>query len=184
MGVFADLSALVQPLYTKIILATIIVFLGLIVGKIVAKLVQKVLAELELDRGLLKSGIGIRVESLLSSFLQYIIYILFGVWALETMGLGSVVLNIIAGGIVVIIIVSLLLGIKDFVPNAMAGVFIHMRGYLKKGDWVKVDTTEGHVLDVDIAETKIETKGGDVLFVPNAVFLRNKFLIKKEHSTD
>jgi small conductance mechanosensitive channel len=180
MGVLADLSALVQPLYTKIIIATIIVFLGLIVGKIVSKLVQKVLAELELDRGLMKSGIGIRVESLLGSFLQYIIYILFGVWALETIGLGSVVLNIIAGGVIILIVVALLLGIKDFVPNAMAGLFLHVRKYVKKDDWVKLDTVEGRVIEIDIVETKIETKGKDTIFLPNSVFLKNKFTVRKE----
>ncbi len=181
MPLLDNIMGILEPFYTRIIIAIIIVVLGLIVGKISGKLVHKLLAEIELDRLIrTTTGIKFRLQNLIGSFVAYFIYFVFTVWALERIGLGSIVLNIVAGGIVILIILALLLSLKDFIPNAVAGLFLHFKGMIKEGDWVKLESVVGKVLQIELVETKIETGNKDIIYVPNSVIVKNKIIKKKK----
>jgi len=73
-----------------------------------------------------------------------------------------------------------LLAIKDFFPNFFAGITIYRKGEFKAGDLVKIDTAEGRVLSVNLLETKLETAGGDSIFVPNSVVSKSKVIKLKK----
>jgi hypothetical protein len=118
-----------RPIYSKLMVAVVIIFLGLIVGKLAGKLAHKLLSEVELDRALHRRiRMNLRVEQSISSVVMYALHLVFVVWALDVLGVGRIVIIIVTGSIMVLIIVSLFLGVKDFVPNAIAGIFIHWRG--------------------------------------------------------
>jgi small conductance mechanosensitive channel len=180
MGVVDTVLGIVRPVFTKVLLAAVIIFVGLVVGKLAGRAVQKVLAELDLDSHVRRTtGLGVRLEKLISAAIQYLIYIVFVIWALQTVGLGAVVLNILSAGIIFIIFAALILSIRDLLPNAAAGLILYYKGYVKKDDWVEVDNIAGRVLDIDLTEIRIETRTKDILYVPNSVFLRKRYLVKK-----
>lgn len=184
MWLLSRIVEITMPFYTRIIIAIIIMVLGLIVGKISGRLVSKILAEIELDR-LIKAttGIKLRLQSFIGSFVSYFIYFIFTIWALEKIGLGSIILNILAGSILILVILALLLGLRDFMPNAVAGMFLHFKGIIKENDWVRFENVEGRVLQVDLVETKIETASNDILYVPNSIIVKNKIFKKKKKKT-
>jgi len=113
-----------------------------------------------------------------ASFVKYFIYFVFTVWALDRIGLGSIVLNIIAGGAVILIILAFLLSIKDFIPNAIAGLFMQFKGIVRKGDEIRCNDVEGKVVEVELVETRIQAKNGDIIFIPNSNLIKNT-VVKK-----
>lgn len=172
--------SVLKPFGTRIVVSIIIIILGLVVGRIIGRLVKKLLQEIELDRLVkLATGINLALTHTLSAFATYFIYFIFVIWALEYLGLGSIVLNILAGGVVVLVILSLLLSLKDFIPNAMAGLFLHLKGLLKEGETIRFENVEGKVVAVNLVETRIETKDKEMIYLPNSVLVKNRFTKKK-----
>ena len=174
MAILDVLKSGFRPFFDKIGMGLIIFILGLIVGRLMGRLAQKILREIEINRIIRKvTGLSFRIDSIIASIVRYAILFIFGIWALDAIGLGDIVFNIVAGVIIVIIILSIVLGIKDFVPNAMAGLFIHLKNIIRKDEKIMCQGVEGTVLDVDLVETKIKTDKGDILFIPNSIFIKN-----------
>ena len=44
------------------------------------------------------------------------------------------ILNMLSAAIIIIIIISIFLAIKDFIPNAFSGLFIYRNKFLMEGD--------------------------------------------------
>jgi len=172
------LPKLLSGIFTKLVVAVIIVLIGLISGKLLGKLVHKALHEVELNKIIKKAaGIKVSAEEIISTFITYFIYFIFIVMALNQFGITTVVLHMISGAILTIIIISILLSIKDFMPNMFAGFFIQQKGFIKEGDTINVDNTEGKVVHINLIETKIETKKGDIIYIPNSL-LTKKTVVK------
>jgi small conductance mechanosensitive channel len=74
----------------------------------------------------------------------------------------------------ILIILSTFLGIKDFIPNAVAGFFIQHKKELKVGQKIKIKGMQGTITEITLLETKIETKTGDVIFIPNSVLSKTE----------
>jgi len=172
------LPKLLSGIFTKLVVAVIIMLIGLIAGKLLGKFIHKALHEIELNKILRKAaGVKVSIEEIISTFVTYFIYFIFIVMALNQLGLTTVVLHMISGAILIIIIISILFSIKDFMPNMFAGFFIHQKGFIKEGDIINVDNTEGKVIHINLVETKIETKKGDIIYIPNSL-LTKKTVIK------
>ncbi len=174
----SHLPNLLSGIFTKLVVAVIIVLIGLVAGKLLGKFIHKLLHEIELNKLIKKSaGIKISAEEIISSFVTYFIYFIFIVMALNQLGLTTVVLHMISGAILILIIISILLSIKDFMPNMFAGFFIHQKGFIKEGDIIQIDNTKGKVVHINLVETKIETKKGDIIYIPNSL-LTKKTVVK------
>jgi len=179
MAVLDLLKNTLQPIYIKIVVAAIIVIFGLIFGQLLGKLVKKILSEIRLDRFMRKvTGLSIKLESLIAILVKYSIIFIFIIWALDRIGLGYIVLNILAGGAVIIIIMAFVLSIKDFIPNAIAGAFVQIKRIVREGDQIKCNNVEGTVQTVDLVETKIKATNGDIIFIPNSNLVKNT-VVKK-----
>jgi len=172
------LPKLLSGIFTKLVVAVIIVLIGLVAGKLLGKLIHKLLHEIGLNQLIKKStGIKIAIEEIISSFVTYFIYFIFIVMALNQLGITTVILHMISGAILIIIIISIMLSIKDFMPNMFAGFFIHQKGFIKEGDIIKVDNIQGKIIHINLVETKIETKQGDIIYIPNSL-LTKKTIVK------
>jgi small conductance mechanosensitive channel len=170
-----------EPVYSKIVVAMLLLFIGLILGKFSGKAVKKLLSQVELNKLVRKAiGVNLRPEEIISSLVTYAVYFVFIIWALESIGISTLILNIFAIGVIAVIIISIFLGIKDFVPNLFAGIIIHSKDLVNKEDIIKSGTMEGKVVKVDLLSTRIETKSKDLIFIPNSLLLRDKFVKKRK----
>jgi len=174
-------KGLFTEVVTKVVVAVVILITGFIVGKILGRLTQRLLHELELDNILkMATGIKVSVEELIGHFMTYFIYFIAVVMALNQIGMTTTLLNMISGGIIILIIIFILLGIKDFVPNVLAGIFIHQKGLIKEGDKIKVKDIQGRVVHINLVDTRLETSKGDLIFIPNSLLIKNELIkIKK-----
>lgn len=165
----------IKPIFSDIVVAVIILLIGLILSKLLGRIIQKLLNSIELNK-LLKgaTGIGIKMEEFAGKATTYIIFFFSIIAALDILNLTPAILYIISVMIILIIVISVALSIKDFIPNLFAGLFLHKKNFIKEGDYIRVEDVEGQVVHVNLIETRIKTKAGDIIYIPNSTLTKNK----------
>ncbi len=166
-------------IFTKIVIAVVILLIGFIVGKVLGRLIHKGLRELEIDKALKRSGVKFGIEDFISRVVEYFIYFLTVISALNQIGLTTVVLYMIAAIVLIILAASFILGIKDFIPNFISGMVIYRRDFIKNGSTIRVNGMEGEIVVLTLLETRIKTKKGDVICLPNSYITKSKVVVKK-----
>jgi len=170
------------PWLIKIAAAIAVLLLGFAVVRLLKKIVHKILRELEINKLVKKyTKIKFDFEENIPPIFSYIIYLFAVVLALKLLGWGSAVLYIILALIAVIIIITFLLGVNEFIPNMFAGINIHRKKLIRIGDYIHVKNIEGTVNDISLIETKIITDSGDEIILPNTFLTQNE-VVKKAHS--
>ena len=178
-----DLMRILKPVATNIVVALVIFLVGTVIAKIAERVVQKLLHELEVDAWLRKANIKFALEQTLSQLTKYVIYFLTIVITLNQINLTTVVVNIIASAIMLLVFAGILLGVKDFIPNFLASLALKRRGNVKVGDIIRVRDLEGEVREINLLETRVKTVSGDILFVPNSYLTKNEVLRFKRKKT-
>jgi small conductance mechanosensitive channel len=159
----------------KFIVAIVLLLIGFILGKIMGRLIYKFLHSFEVNEVFSKlSGATLKIEEIAESFTTYFIYFITVVLVLQQIGLVSTILHMIAAGVIILIILSTFLGIKDFIPNAISGFFIQNKKEFMVGQTIKVKGMQGRINEITLLETKIETKSGDIIFIPNSVLSKTE----------
>ena len=181
---FGDAFQFLNILYTKMlgrfVVAIVILLLGFIAGKFIGATLQRALKEIELNK-IMRNATGINwsVEKLISNIVMYLIYIVVIIMALEAMQITSTVIYIILTLIVVAVITSFILAVKDYIPNMMAGFTIYRKQIVQLNDKIKVKNIEGKVTHISLTETIVKTKEGDIIFIPNASLTRKEIVYIK-----
>ena len=185
--VFAEMGmgllALLRSIASNMVVAVVLLLIGIVVSRLIERLAYTVLHELEFDNWLKKAGVRFALEQTVSSAIKYFGYFITVLIALNQIGLTSFVVNLAAMGIIVLVLVAIVLGVKDFVPNFLAGLRIHQRGFVKEGDIIRVRDIEGEVREINLLDTRIRTQSGDVLFIPNAMLTKHEVLRHKRKKT-
>lgn len=175
IDLIAYLYTAFRNVFTELVAAIIILLIGFIFGRMAGKIILKIFKEIELNRLLKKTtGIKVSLAELISKSITYFIYFIFIIAALEKLNISAVAFNLLAGGVIIIIIISIFLSIKDFIPNIIAGIYITQKAFVSKGDVIKIDNIEGKIIDLQLNTIKLETKKGDMLFIPNSILLKSK----------
>lgn len=165
---------------TNIVIAIIILLIGFIIGKLLGKLVSRVLHEIETDKIAKKAGTKIKLEKSIGSLTAYLIYFIAILMALDQLGIKTIVLYILAIAVLAVLVLSVLLGIKDFIPNMFAGFFIYRKDLVKKGDKIKVHGVQGKVEKISLIETTVRTKNGDTVLIPNSTLTKEEIVKLKK----
>ncbi len=164
---------------TNSIAAIVILLLGFILAKVAGRFVQKLLHEAELDKILRKAGAKVGFEEALAHAAEYVIYFITVVVALNQLGITTTVLYFLAGALVIVLVLSVFLGIKDFIPNFMAGLAIYKRELFKEGKTISVNGITGKVVKLSLLETRIKTAKKDIISLPNSLIIKSKVRVKK-----
>jgi small-conductance mechanosensitive channel len=146
-----------QAFFTKISIALLTLFIGFIIAKLAGKIAKRIMAEAELNRILVAAGFK-PLSDAFGVIIEYIIYAATILVILQQFGLTTVVLSILGAIAAVIIIFSLLLAIRDFIPNAVAGLFVRKK--LKKflGKKVQIGTVRGRLENIGIVNSTLRDK--------------------------
>lgn len=176
---FLQLWAEAQEWVNMIASAVIVLLIGFIIGKVVGKLIQRGLHEVELNRILKKAGISFGLEEFVGRLIEYLIYFIAIVVALDQLGVTAIVLYIVIAAILVVVAIAFLLSIKDFIPNFIAGIRLGYNKFFKIGDKITIGSVSGRVKEIGLLETKLVSKSGDIIHVPNVNILRQEILVRK-----
>lgn len=66
---------------------------------------------------------------------------------------------------------------QDTLGNILGGLAIHMDHSVSIGDWVVLDGVSGKVSDIRWRYTKVITRNGEIVVVPNSVLMKNRFTV-------
>lgn len=163
----------------KYMIAVLLILIGYIIANFVFKISIKLLTWLELDKLFRKFGLRVSVSNYLSHFLEFIVYLVFLIMALDEVGITTWVLNIIGILIMMVVLLSLLLTIKDLFPNLYASYNLYQNKELQPGKKIKCNGVEGKIVSINSTETVIEDKNGDLVYVPNSYLISNLMILKK-----
>ena len=170
-------------LIAKFLVALIILLLGFIIAKVLGKLFQRVLHGIELNKLVKKvTKLKINLEQILGLFFTYSIYFASIIMALNQLGLTTTILNMLSAAILIIIIISIFLSIRDSIPNAMAGFSLIRQGNIKENDYIKTKDIEGKVEKITLTEIQLMTRKGDVIHIPNSVLTTREYTIRRPKS--
>lgn len=175
-----DLWSWAQGFLNNIAAAVIVLLIGFILGRVLGKLAIKGLHEAEINRFLKKAGIRFPLEEFLGRTVEYVLYFIAIAIALEQLGLSIFALYLVVASALAVLVIAFLLGIKDFIPNFIAGVRLHAKKYFSEGDTITVGSVTGKVKDLGLLETKLTTKQGDTIHVPNSQLLKQELKVKKK----
>lgn len=169
-----------NTLVTEIVIAIAIFLVGLILGRIIGKLVGRFVKGIGLDDlAKKKSTINFSFEKLSSGAVSFIIYMVFLIIALNYVGVTSILLNVLSFLIIIIVVITLILSIRDSVPNFIAFRKITRTKAVKVNDHIEFDNVKGIVIEINAFETQIETKSGDLIYIPNSLFITKMYTRKK-----
>ncbi len=166
--------------FSLIVVSIIILMIGFALGIIIQKILTKVLKGVELNHVASKVGITYNLEKWVSVIASYVIYLVSIVFFLINLGITSIVLYLILGAVLMLLILTLIVGLKDIIPNLVAWLILHKDERITVGRRVEVKEISGRVEKIGYLETEIITEYGDTLYVPNILFLKSKFKVKKE----
>ena len=178
--IIAFAQKIFRSFYINLVAAAIIILAGFIIGRLVSKLSYKLMREFEIRSVFKQAGIHAPIERYISTAAAYLIYFISIIMALNQLKIGTIILLLIVGAVLIVLIISFVLGIKDFVPNLKAGYSIYHKRLIRKGDWIETQGTEGRVTDITLTKTKIETKDNEMVYVPHVVILKQGFVKKQK----
>ncbi len=182
-GAYETVKQSTSGIFYKFLVSIVLLLIGFILGKILGRLIFKFLHSFEVDETFSKlTGTSLKIEVIAESFTTYFVYFVTIVIVLQQLGLASTILNMIAAGVLILIILSTFLGIKDFVPNAISGFILQNKKKFRIGQIIKVKGMQGKIIGITLLETKIETKDGDIIFIPNSVLSRTEVTYVKAKS--
>ncbi|MEK6905485.1 MAG: mechanosensitive ion channel domain-containing protein [Nanoarchaeota archaeon] len=163
-----------------VIEGVIILMVGFVLGILAQKLLSKILKEVELNHIASKVGITNNLEKWVGVLVSYVIYLISIVLFLIRLGITSIVLYLILGAVLMLLILTFIVGLKDIIPNLVAWLILHKDERITVGRRVEVKEISGRVERIGYLETEITTEYGDTLYVPNTLFLKSKYKVKKD----
>lgn len=171
---------LLNPFFSKIVIGSIVLLFGFILGKLFKRLAHKILLELEVDHlFVLLFNTRIRFALFLSSFAGVVIYVATIIMVLDILGLGAFILHILTGGVLVLMVALAVLTVKDFMPNVLASFAVHNKENVNVGTSLEFEGIKGKVTDMNLTDVQVTVPNGDIIHIPNTLFLKKQFKTKK-----
>ena len=176
------LIELVTSSLTDITLAVIVLFSGLVIARITSLLIDTGLRTVRFNDALREGfGIPFNVSGALSQFVLWSVSAITVLWALRIVGLSTIVVTALAILALVIIAFSIVITLRDLLPNFIAGVEMHRKGFFAEGDTVSLDGERARVLEAGLLETILERDSIRII-IPNAMLLRREIIVEESAS--
>ena len=160
--------------------AFFIFLIGFILGKLSKKLTEKILEELEVNKIFKKiANVSIDIKGGLSNSVSYIIYTISFLTALAQFKIAHVVLYILSGILSLLLLTFIFLSLKDYIPNIIAGIYVHRRNLLEAGKKIEFKNISGEIKKITLSNIQLENENGDIIIVPNKELMNSKIKLKK-----
>ncbi|WP_263832635.1 mechanosensitive ion channel domain-containing protein [Sulfurospirillum oryzae] len=163
-----------EPLFTvngtpiatfKLILALLIFLIGVFGGGFYKASIKKIANN--------SKSINQATRTILANLGYYIIIITAFFIALNVLGIDLSSIALVAGALSV----GIGFGLQNIVSNLVSGIILMFERSIKIGDFVELsDTLRGHVFDIRMRSTTLNTNGNIDVIVPNRNFIENNVI--------
>lgn len=155
--------------FTEIIIKTILV---LVLSKIIIQIGNKMLRKVFLMRAKSPLRTNERREAtllkLLENVITYVVYFISAMMILEFFGIP--VQGLLAGAGILGLAVGF--GAQSLVKDIITGFFVIFEDQFSVGDYIKINTFEGEVLEIGLRTTKLKSKTGELHVIPNGSIIQ------------
>lgn len=149
--------------------ANIISFLLiLVVARILTFIIKKILHRSFIKQNLSDAG----KEYAINQLLKYLIYTVALVLAIESLGFNLTILIASSAAL----FVGIGLGLQDIFKDILSGVFLLFERTIQVGDIVEIDNLVGRVKEINIRTSKVRTRDGIMIILPNNMLIGNKVI--------
>jgi small-conductance mechanosensitive channel len=123
------------------------------------------------DRFVSRRSDSVETQASLKNFIEIFTGFIVFTMALQAGNFGGLVT--VVGTITAALTVAIGFGMRDEVGSLVSGVFIQLDNPFVKGDYIKVQDTEGVIRDIGLRMTTLKTTGSEKLLVPNRILTGN-----------
>jgi len=172
------MSAFIFPKGIDIIYSILIIIGSFILGRISGNLIKEILRKFK------KSNIPEQLKlddvmiSFASNIVSFLVYLFGFLIALMFLGFSKTIIEIFSVVLVFAILAVIVFSLKDFIPNAAAGIYLLKSKLVKVGDHVKIEEYEGEVKEINLLNSVLELKDGSRVTLPNSIII-NKNIVKE-----
>ncbi|MBN1275681.1 mechanosensitive ion channel [Candidatus Woesearchaeota archaeon] len=177
--VLSFLSSLEEHPFVIASLESLLILLGgFVVGRLLGLVVRRVLRGVGFDKHMRRvTHYRVSLEQKLGLLVSFVVYAVTLILVLGRLDALRVAALALLSLFALILVVSFLLSIKDFFPNLVAGVVLRYRGRVVPGVRVRIKGVDGRVERVSLTSTTV-VDGGDRLFLPNRLFLKEEYVVE------
>jgi len=161
----------IQNVLNTITVALITILVGFIIAKLASRIAKRVMKEAELNRILAKAGLR-PFSDTIGSLIEYLLYMATLLIVLQQLGLTTLVLGIIIIIAAIVIGFILLLAVRNFIPNALVGIFVRQRMKRYLGKKVRLGSITGRLEHIGIVASVI--KNADEHSIPHLYASKQK----------
>ena len=151
---FIQIGSFQVNLFQVFVVIAIVVIARLIV-RLVTRLTRRFFTARNIDTGR---------QFAFSQFVKYVIYTGATLMAFESIGIS---LSVLWGGAAALM-VGIGLGLQQTFNDIVSGIILLVEGTVEVGDIVEVDSTVGRVSSIGIRTSKVESRDGISLLIPNS----------------
>jgi small-conductance mechanosensitive channel len=163
---------LIGVITTRVLLAFIVFTLGTVFASACKRIVKKVLQRVKANRALALLNWPYNIENIGSVFIFYVVYIITALITLWLLGIASFVIGLILLLLAILVVLSAASFSKDFLPNMYGWYIIKKKGKIKIGSNISILKLVGKVEKISFLETLVRNSQGDLLHVPNGLFVK------------
>ncbi len=172
------LENFLQTQVLNILQFVIVLSIGIIITKIVTDMISRFLKSPEIKKIISKMGYEAPIIEFVVLVVRYVFYFITFIVALAQFGFANFVFDILIILIALFIIVLILFSLKDFVPNASAGIYLNVVKSIRKGDVLRIGNYYGRVVDMDLVSITLQDESGRLIIIPNSNIVK-KDIIKE-----
>jgi small-conductance mechanosensitive channel len=171
------LEELLQSQILSIIQFVLVLAIGVIVTKLAADGLHRFLNKPEIRKTISDMGYDEPMIDLILIMARYVLYFITFIIALAQFGFAPIVFDVVIIIIGLFIVSILIYSLKDFVPNAAAGIYLSRIKSIKKGDRITVGAYHGVVQSITLMTLTLKDETGRIAIIQNANLTRRDIVI-------
>ncbi len=169
-------EGLLQTQVISILQFIIVIAIGLIITKMVTDAAGNFFKRSDIKKAINRMGYDEPIIELIIIIIKYVFYFIIFIIALSQFGFAKSIIEVIIILIALFIVVLMLFGLKDFIPNASAGIYLNTFKSIKKGDKLIIGEYSGKVVDIDLMSITLKDKTGRLNIIPNSNIIKRDII--------
>ena len=170
------LNVLIQKQIIGLLKFFIVIAIGVLFTKIFTDGVLHFLKKEEIKNLISRMGYEDPIIEMIVMVLKYIMYFVTFIIALAQFGFALAVLNTIIILVALFVVIIIFFSMKDFIPNASAGLYLNAIKSIRKGDILRIGSYSGRVVDMDLVSITLEDKNGRLTIIPNSNVIKKEII--------
>jgi small conductance mechanosensitive channel len=173
------LEEILQANIISVLQFALVIGMGYVITKLVTNAISRYLRRPAAKKMISEMGYEEPIIELLILVIRYFFYFITFMIALSQFGFAPVVFDIVIIIVCLFVVFFIFYSLKDFIPNAAAGIFLNRIKPIKKGEKIRVGIYSGEVIDMNLMTVTLRDDNGRIIIIPNSNLARKEIIKEK-----